>query len=275
LTQRKDLTAVTQASLDLPAVLEWTLDLARQAGALLRERFQTTHQESHKGAVELVTEVDLASEKLIVAALREHFPDHAIEAEEGSGREAGSAYRWFVDPLDGTHNYAHGYPHFAVSLALWAGPAPLVGVVYDPLLDECFWAAHRQGAYLNGRPIRVSSRSPLRNSLVSTGFPYDKATRPDNNLAEVSRIVPRVSGIRRSGVAALDLCYVACGREEAHWELGLKPWDIAAGGLVVLEAGGLVTGPGAAPWDVRGSRLIASNGLVHGELIDVLEWFQG
>ncbi len=246
--------------------------LARRAGALLRERFAQTHQVEQKGAVELVTEVDVASERLIVAALRERFPDHAIEAEEGQGQEAASPYRWFVDPLDGTHNYAHGYPHFAVSLALWQESAPILGVVYDPLLDECFWAARGGGAFLNGRPLRVSTRAPLLVSLVSTGFSYDKATRPDNNVAEFGRVVPRVSGIRRSGVAALDLCYVAAGRQEAHWEIGLRPWDMAAAGLIVLEAGGQVTGAGRRPWDVRGRRLVASNGLVHDELLHVLGW---
>lgn len=258
----------------MPAIapLDWTIALARRAGALLRERFATDHQEQRKGAIELVTEVDLASEQLIVAALREQFPDHAIEAEEGSGAAGASSYRWFVDPLDGTHNYAHGYPHFAVSLALWAGPEPLLGVVYDPLLDECFWAARGQGAFLNGRPIRVSNRALLRDSLVSTGFPYDKASRPDNNVAEFARMVPLVSGIRRSGVAALDLCYVASGRQEAHWELGLKPWDVAAGGIIVLESGGRVTGPGGSPWSVYATHLVASNGLVHEELMQTLMW---
>lgn len=258
--------------LDSEAALSFAIDLARRAGALLREHFGAIHQEAHKGAVELVTEVDLASERMIVAALRERWPDQAIEAEEGSGREAKTPYRWFVDPLDGTHNYAHGYPHFAVSLALCREEEPILGVVYDPLLDECFWAAAGRGAFLNGRPLRVSRRAPLSHSLVSTGFPYDKATRPDNNLAEFARVVPRVSGIRRSGVAALDLCYVAAGRQEAHWELGLKPWDVAAGGLLVQEAGGRISGPGGRPWKVRGDRLIASNGLVHEELIAVLGW---
>lgn len=259
-------------ALDGADILPWTVELARRAGALLRERFGTVLRQEHKGTVELVTEVDVASERLIVAALRERFPGYAIEAEEGSRWEEGSPRRWFVDPLDGTHNYAHGYPHFCVSLALWEGPAPLLGVVYDPLLEECFWALRGQGAFLNGRPLRVSSRPTLRASLVSTGFPYDKATRPDNNVAEFSRVVVCVSGIRRSGVAALDLCYVAAGRQEAHWELGLKPWDVAAGGLMVLEAGGCVTGPAGQAWDVRQDRLVASNGLVHAELVELLGW---
>lgn len=263
---------MTQPTLAVSETQAWTIALAREAGALLRERYADLHQEARKGAVELVTEADLASEKLLVTALRERFPDHAIEAEEGSGREGNSPHRWFVDPLDGTHNYAHSYPHFCVSLALFEAGQPLLGVVYDPLRDECFSAARGAGAQLNGRPLHVSAREPLSNSLVSTGFPYDKATRPDNNLAEFARIVPRVSGVRRSGSAALDLCYVAAGRQEAHWELGLKPWDIAAGGLIVLEAGGQVTGPDGQPWDVRGSRLIASNGLIHAELLQVLAW---
>jgi myo-inositol-1(or 4)-monophosphatase len=259
-------------SAELEGTLAFAQALARRAGTLLRERFAETHEESRKGPVELVTEVDLASERLIVAALRERFPDHGIEAEEGSGQEEGSPFHWFVDPLDGTHNYAHGYPHFCVSLGLWEDGRPLVGVVYDPLLDECFWAAQGHGAFLNGRPVHVSSRALLVHSLVSTGFPYDKATRSDNNVAEFSRVVTRVSGIRRSGVAALDLCYVAAGRQEAHWELGLRAWDVAAAGLVVLQAGGRITGPGGQPWDVRVDRVVASNGLVHEELLQVLGW---
>ena len=255
-----------------PDCLDFTIALARQAGELLRERFREVHQETRKRANELVTEVDTASERLIVAALRERFPGHAIEAEEGLGQEQDSPYRWFADPLDGTHNYAHGYPHFCVSLALWCEAAPLLGVIYDPLRDECFWAVHGQGAFLNGESIRVSGRAPLSESLVSTGFPYDKAARADNNLAEFARVVPRVQGVRRSGSAALDLCYVAAGRQEAHWEMGLKAWDVAAGGLIVLEAGGRVTGPGGRVWDVRESRIVASNGLVHEELLALLGW---
>ncbi len=253
-------------------IVHFALALARRAGAILREGFAHSHTVSDKGGRELVTEVDLASESLIVAALRERFPDHAIEAEEGSGREGNGPYRWLVDPLDGTNNYAHGYPHFGLSLALWEGESPLLGVVYDPLRDECFHALRGQGAFLNGRPIHVSAQEHLAASLVSTGFPYGKAGRPDNNLAEFCRVVPYVQGIRRSGVAALDLCYVAAGRQEAHWELGLKPWDIAAGGLLVLEAGGLVTGAGGRPWALRGDRLVASNGRVHQALLDLLEW---
>jgi myo-inositol-1(or 4)-monophosphatase len=263
---------MTATPFAVPETLAWTVTLAREAGALLRDRFAESHREMYKGTVELVTEMDTASEQMIVAEIREHFPEHAIEAEEGFGKEEPSGYRWFVDPLDGTHNYAHGYPHFCVSLALYQGGQPLLGVVYDPLLDECFWAAHGGGAFLNGRPLHVSSRAPLINSLVSTGFPYDKATNPDNNVAEFTQIATRVSGIRRSGSAALDLCYVAAGRQEAHWELGLKPWDIAAGGLIVLEAAWMITGPGRQPWNVRTTRLVASNGLIHDELLQMLGW---
>jgi len=257
---------------DLAATTEWTILLARQAGALIRENFSESHREMYKGTVELVTEMDTASEQMIVAEIREHFPEHAIEAEEGFGKEEPSGYRWFVDPLDGTHNYAHNYPHFAVSLALYKGTEPLLGVVYDPLMDESFWATDGGGAFLNGRRLQVSTRAPLVDSLVSTGFPYDKATNPDNNVAEFSQVTPHVSGIRRSGSAALDLCYVAAGRQEAHWEMGLKTWDIAAGCLLVIEAGGKVTGPGGEPWDVRNKRVVASNGRVHDELLQLLGW---
>lgn len=258
--------------LDIDAVLSFTLALARRAGALLVDNVSSVHQVGQKGGRELVTEVDMASERLIVGALSARFPDWAIESEEGLGQERHSPYRWIVDPLDGTNNYAHGYPHFCLSIALWRERVPLLGVVYDPVRGECFRAARGQGAFCNDRPIEVSQRAALTESLVSTGFPYGKATRPDNNVAEFSRLALQVQGIRRSGVAALDLCYVAAGRQEAHWELGLKPWDVAAGGLVVLEAGGQVTGPGRCPWNLRDDRLVASNGRVHDVLLALLGW---
>ncbi len=253
-------------------ILTFTIALARHAGAMLWQRFPDVHQEMFKGAAELVTEVDKASEEMIVAALRERFPGHSIVAEEGSGQEEGSTYRWFVDPLDGTHNYAHGYPHFCVSIALWESGVPLLGVVYDPVRQECFTAVRGRGAFLNERPIHVSRRAPLVNSLLSTGFPYDKATNPDNNVAEAARVIPRLSGIRRSGSAALDLCYVAAGRQEGHWEVRLKPWDVAAGALLVLEAGGRVGGVSGRPWEIHDERFVASNGLVHDELLAALQW---
>lgn len=259
--------------LDLQATLESVIALAGEAGALLRELHARGDKAALKSAYELVTEADRAAEALIVTALRDRFPDHGVEAEEGSGQEGESPYRWFVDPLDGTNNYAHGYPHFCVSIALWAADRALLGVVHDPLREECFWGVRGQGAFLNGRPIRVSERATLAESLVSTGFPYGKATRPDNNLAEFARVALRVQGLRRSGAAALDLCYVAAGRQEAHWEIGLQPWDIAAGGLIVEEAGGRVTGAGNVPWNARSGRLVASNGRVHGELVELLGWF--
>jgi myo-inositol-1(or 4)-monophosphatase len=264
---------MVEVQLDISRTADFVLALARQAGALLRERFSSGYQVDHKGGRELVTEVDMASEQLIVTAIQERFPDHTVEAEEGSGQEQASVYRWFIDPLDGTNNYAHGYPHFCVSIALWQDNMPYLGVVCDPVRDECYLAIRGEGAFLNGRPIQVSTIDKLAASVVSTGFPYDRANRPDNNVSEFIRVVPEVQGIRRSGVAALDLCYVAAGRQEAHWELGLKPWDVAAGGLVVLEAGGRATGTGGRPWDIRNDRLIASNGLVHKELTDLLGWF--
>ncbi|MGC8872981.1 MAG: inositol monophosphatase family protein [Chloroflexia bacterium] len=252
--------------------LEFAIHLARRVGAFLLRRARAPKGERVKGATELVTDVDRAAEARIVQALQEAFSGHDIEAEEGLGQVCGAPYRWYVDPLDGTHNYVHGYPHYAVSLALWENDEPLVGVVYEPVRHECFWAARGRGAYLNGRSICVSTRARLSESLVSTGFPYNKAIAPDNNLAEFARVAPVVSGIRRSGSAALDLCYVAAGRQEAHWEIGLKPWDVAAAGLIVREAGGQITGPGGRPWDLREDRIVASNGRVHEELLQVLGW---
>jgi myo-inositol-1(or 4)-monophosphatase len=261
-----------EEDMDVENQLDFAKALARRAGALLRQHQSAVRQEDHKGYAELVTEVDRASEQMIVSALRERFPEHAIEAEEGSGWEQVSAHRWFVDPLDGTNNYAHGYPHFCVSLGLWRENVPVLGVVYDPVREETFWAVRQQGAFLNGRPMYVSGRASLEESLVSTGFPYDKRVRGDNNLEEFTRVALRVRGIRRSGVAALDLCYVAAGRQEAHWEMGLKPWDTAAGALIVEEAGGRVTAAGKSSWSPHSRRLVVSNGLVHDELVTLLGW---
>lgn len=260
-------------SLDLQSVLEVVLALAQEAGALLRRYQQQGSIAAHKSTYELVTTADEAAEALIVDRLQACYPGHALEAEEGGEMAGRTSYRWFVDPLDGTNNFAHGYPFFCVSIALWAGDEALLGVVHDPLREESFWALRGQGAFLDGRPISVSEQAALAESLVSTGFPYGKAERPDNNLAEFSRVALQVRGIRRSGAAALDLCYVAAGRQEAHWEIGLKPWDTAAGGLIVQEAGGRVSGAGGRPWDVRGDRLLASNGQVHEELLALLRWF--
>lgn len=255
---------------DLDALLDAAVAIARQAGALVAERFELAHTETHKGhAHNLVTETDQASEALIVAELTRRFPDHSIHAEEGGSAERG-AMVWVVDPLDGTNNYAHGFPMFAVNLAAMHGNDVLAGVTYDPLRDELFTARRGGGAFLNGRPLAVSTRDTLAESLVATGFPYDKATNPDNNIAQFAAVTPHVRGIRRGGSAALDLAYVAAGRLEAYWERGTHAWDVAPGILLVTEAGGRVTDYDGLPATVDGGRFVASNGRVHGALMAVL-----
>lgn len=252
-------------------MLAFTIDLARRAGAVLRNGATKPRQIDHKGPFDLVTDIDRASEALIVAAIRERFPDHTILAEEGGGIEQDSPWSWIIDPLDGTNNYAHQFPFYSVSLGLLHEREPYLGVIFDPVRDELFTAERGAGAKLNGTPMHVSPASTLRDSLLSTGFPYDFATNPVNNAAEFARVHRYVHGIRRAGSAALDLAYVACGRLEAHWEFWLKPWDSAAGALLVLEAGGTITTSNGAPWTPWSTSMVASNGLVHAELVTVLQ----
>jgi myo-inositol-1(or 4)-monophosphatase len=247
--------------------------IAREAGALLRDAYSKPREISYKGVVELVTQSDVAAEKIIVDGLIKAFPDHAIFSEEGSRRDTSDGYLWFVDPLDGTTNFAHGFPMFAVSMALRDAEGLLVGVVYDPLRDECFTAARGHGAHLNGQPVRVSPTPLLDKSLLATGFPYDVRTTADNNVEAFGVFARRCQGIRRAGAAALDLSYVACGRLDAYWELRLQPYDIGAGVLIVREAGGTVTTYSGDPSDhtiLLAESVVASNGLIHSEMLSTL-----
>lgn len=247
------------------------IHIARTAGAILRDGLGSTRSiQSKSASIDVVTDIDLASERAILAALREHFPDHQILAEEAGASGSSSPFCWIIDPLDGTTNYAHGYPAFCVSIGLVHNHVAQLGVVYDPLRDECFVAERGRGAWLNERALHVSTISRLPEALVSTGFPYSKRSDPANNLAEMARITLEVMGIRRSGSAALDLCYVAAGRSDAHWELGMKPWDTAAGALLVAEAGGQLSTWEGAEWDQRNPRLVASNGVIHQAILDIL-----
>lgn len=250
-------------------MLDFAIDLGRRAGALLRDGLDRQRTIRLKGAFDLVTDMDRASEDLIISAIAAEFPSHAILAEE-SGAIGAAEYTWLIDPLDGTNNYAHGYPYFCVSLGLWQGQAPLLGVIYNPLLDELFSAEAGGGAQRNGQPIHVSDAATLGAALISTGFPYEYAGMPDNNLREFDRIQARCQGVRRGGAAALDLAYVAMGRLDAHWELHLKPWDTGAAALLVLEAGGRLSDWRGQPWHPWSERLVASNGLIHDELIAAL-----
>jgi myo-inositol-1(or 4)-monophosphatase len=240
--------------------------IAHEAGRLLAEFYRLRVGFELKGDFDLVTEADRASERLVVERLVAHYPDHSIVAEEGGGRDGSSNYRWFVDPLDGTTNFAHGYPAFNVTLALAKGDEMIAGVVYDPLRDEMFAAEKGSGAWLNDQKIRVSKAKRLADSLVSTGFPSKKRNQ-NVNIHFYHQLAMSTHGVRRGGSAALDLSYVACGRLDGFWEFGLNPWDLAAGTLLVTEAGGTCTDMRGEPHTVRSPHLLTDNGLVHKEMV--------
>ena len=246
------------------------VEVARRAGAILLESLGRVERIEFKGRINLVTEVDQRSEAAIVAALTERFPDHRIVAEEGSGEAAGaSPYRWLIDPLDGTTNYAHANPYFAVSLALQYRDDTILGVVYDPVKDELFRAERGGGAWLNDRPLRVSATGELIRGLFATGFPYDIAQRPAA-LAHWAAFTEVVQAMRRNGAAALDLCYVAAGRFDGFYEANLGPWDCGAGALIVVEAGGQVSDYRGGPFDPFGAEVVASNAILHDAMLAVL-----
>jgi myo-inositol-1(or 4)-monophosphatase len=251
------------------------IETARSAGMLLRAELGGVRRIQHKGVINIVTEMDQRAEALIVDRLRQAFPDHAILAEEGGATAGTSAYRWHIDPLDGTTNYAHGIPLYGVSMALEQNGIVELGVVYDPSHDELFVAERGGGATLNGEPIRVSECGRLDQSLLVTGFPYDIRTTADTNLPEYAALSLRTLAVRRFGSAALDLSYVAAGRLEAFWELTLGPWDMAAGGLIVLEAGGQVTDVRGGPWRLEGPGVLASNGRIHAQVLTALTEARG
>lgn len=251
-------------------MIEFAISVAKEAGALLRDRLNTNFQISHKGEINLVTEVDIASETLIRERIATRFPRHQVLAEEGGLAETSSEYRWIVDPLDGTTNYAHGYPIFCVSIGLEYRGEAIIGVVYDPMRDEMFTAERGSGAWLNNRKIHVSGTKELLKSLLSTGFPYDIKTSTVTNLGHWTNFAMNAQALRRDGAAALDLCYVACGRFDGFWELNLSPWDMAAGGLMVREAGGQVSDFRGGEFSPYRPEIIASNGLIHQRMIEVI-----
>ena len=245
-------------------------DLARQAGALLREGYDQVTEVNYKGEIDLITEFDLRSEQLLVKGIQQAFPNDAIMAEE-KGLVGEGEHCWFIDPLDGTTNFAHGIPIFVISLAFAQGSQPLLGVIYDPTRDELFHATIDGGAWLNDRRLHVSAATTLNESLLSTGFPYDMRTNPDNNLDHFARLILQSRGVRRLGAAALDLAYVASGRFDGYWEMRLWPWDWGAGLLMVKEAGGLVTRiDGGEEVFAEPTSILATNGQIHDEMIAVL-----
>ncbi len=246
-----------------------------EASAVLRATWQQAKTIRYKSDVDIVTETDAQIEALVTRHLRRAFPDHVIVAEEASAggtlaRPDPGAHVWYLDPLDGTTNFAHAYPQFAVSLALAVGDDLLFGIVHDPLRGETFVAERGNGARLNDRPIAVSPTSELEHALLATGFPYDRRAHLEFYLAFAADFIRAAQGVRRNGSAALDLCYVACGRLDGFWEWKLHPWDTAAGTLIVREAGGRVSNFRGAEFDPFGDQTLASNGVLHADMVRIL-----
>lgn len=256
--------------MEIDTIREVALRAAKEAGAILQEGLERARIVEYKGDKTPVTDVDRRSEEAIAGLIRRELPGHSLVSEEGTRIQGGSGYRWFVDPLDGTTNYAHGYPCFAVSIGVEKDGELVYGVVYDPNLEELFAAERGEGAFLNGKRLRVSSVSPLSKALLATGFPLDAATAKDNNLNHFANFIKRAQAVRRPGSAALDLCYVAAGRFDAFWELRLNAWDVAAGTLLVREAGGIVTDLQGHPYRLFTPQIVASNAQIHDEMLRVL-----
>jgi myo-inositol-1(or 4)-monophosphatase len=246
-------------------------EAAHKAGSVLKSRLGKKRTVGYKGVVNLVTEMDILAEKLIVSDIQKNFPDHDILAEERASKIHGSPYTWVIDPLDGTTNYAHGFPIFCVSIALIKNGKTILGVVYDPTRDEMFVAERGKGARLNGRKLQVSSESILSRSLLATGFPYDIRESPINNFDHFHNFAVRAQAVRRAGSAALDLCYVAAGRFDGFWEMKLAPWDLAAGNLMVLEAGGAVTDFRGKSPGLNGKHVLATNGKIHKAMLRIVK----
>lgn len=253
---------VTQTSF-----LEVAEAVAKEVGAYQKEKQASALKIEYKGEINPVTEVDKKSEEIIIQKISAVFPDHDILAEEGSGRRKDSPYKWIVDPLDGTVNYSHGYPYFAPSIALEFEGRIIAGVVYDPMRDELFEAFEGAGARLNGKPIHVSECQDLNRALIATGFAYNCRQTIDEDLALFKNAILNAQGVRRDGVAALDLCYVACGRYDGFYEANLWPWDTAAGLVIVKEAGGDASIFNGSPYTVYDKEIVITNGKIHKEVI--------
>jgi myo-inositol-1(or 4)-monophosphatase len=255
-------------------MLNFAIQTARDAGRLLAERFGRSLRISNKSELDLVTESDLASERLIIDRIKTYYPRRAILAEESGTNQpapddAQSEWRWVIDPLDGTTNYAHGYPCFCVSMGLEQQGRLELGVIYDPMRDELFTAERGEGAALNGKRIQVSPTPSLGSALLCTGFPYDVRERGEF-ARHFANFIMNAQGVRRDGAAALDLAYVAAGRFDGFWEEGLKPWDVAAGVLMIEEAGGRVSDYQGGPLSIYTPPILASNGLIHEQMMRVL-----
>lgn len=251
-------------------ILQFTESIARQAGDILRQGYGNVRHIQQKGVIDLVTEFDKRSEEVILSAFQKEFPDHAILSEESGRNNIHSEYQWVIDPLDGTTNFAHGIPHFSVTIALFQNNSPILGVTYDPLRDEMFSAEAGSGATLNNRPIRVSTQANLERAVISTGFPYDLRTNQRNNLSQFVQFQLRTTAVRHLASAALDCAWTAMGRLDGYWEFGVEPWDVGAGVLIVREAGGQVTSIDEDENFLLQSSILASNRLLHKQMSRVL-----
>ncbi len=267
-------------SLELEKFLNTAIEAAKEAGKIQKERFGDVFAVEHKGEINLVTEVDYQCENIIVDIIKRDYPVHEILTEEsgsiqkpspleGEGRGEGK-YKWIIDPLDGTTNYAHSYPCFCASVGLEINGEIAAGVVYNPMLEELFTSIKGNGAYLNGKRLKVSAIGVIGKSLLATGFPYDIKYSKENNLENFCNFAVRAQAIRRPGAAALDLCYLSAGRFDGFWELKLNPWDTAAASLMVKEAGGVITDFSGGEFSIYKEEMLASNGLIHEEMIEIL-----
>lgn len=251
--------------------LKTAVAAAKKAGVLLMRLSRGKLSVKYKSPIDLVTEADQASEALIISAIRKAFPKDDIMTEESQDQRTASRRRWIIDPLDGTTNYAHGFPVWCVSIAFEEKGAIRAGAVYNPNLDELFTAGKGQGAFLNGKKIKVSSEKDLIKSLLATGFPYDVHTSPQNNLENFQKFIKRAQAVRRPGSAAIDLAYLACGRFDGFWEIKLKPWDAAAASLMITEAGGRITNFNGGKYSIYYPECLASNGKIHQQMLQMLE----
>jgi myo-inositol-1(or 4)-monophosphatase len=251
-------------------MLDFLIDVSKQAGAYLLSQAGKELLVEHKGRIDLVTHADKTSQEMIIKTIEKKFPNHAIIAEEGYDKRGKEGFAWYIDPIDGTTNFVHGVPMFCVSIALYKEAVPLIGVCYNPATQEIFHAEKGKGSFLNGKRIQVSATGNLIDALVATGFPYKR-----ENMKKIINcffnVLSRVQGIRRFGSAALDLCCVACGRFDAFWEMELKPWDMAAGVLILEEAGGRITGMEGTGFDLNSGNIAASNKIIHNNFLQLLK----
>ncbi len=242
-------------------------ETAQEAGEFILANANNFGDAQFKGRVDMVTKIDLGAEKIILNKIKTNFPDHSIITEESDNKETLSDYRWIIDPLDGTTNFVHSFPFACVSIGLEYKNEIILGVVNNPFLKEYFFAEKNNGAFLNDEPIKISKNAKLKDSLLATGFPYELAENFDRNMELFNKIYRQTQGIRRAGSAAMDLCYVACGRFDGFWEFDLNPWDVAAGSLMVTEAGGILSDFSGKQLDIFSNEIMATNGLVHDELL--------